>query len=147
MRNLIFIASIILLAGIIFWGYSLLLKRTPEKIIKQQFNISLKNFDYTIESFEEQWYPNGDGHTLIVVKFAELTQENIDYLKRFNPQSLPIQEIDCPQIVPNKIPKQYLDTNVGYYLYESLSRFDIRNYKIFIINTEKKIAILYYQYM
>ena len=59
--------------------YSACAKRTPEGILKQQFNISLKGFDYQVETFEEQWNPNGDGYAYIVFRFEALTGNNINY--------------------------------------------------------------------
>ena len=146
MKKLIIVASTIILTSIILYGaYSLVFKRTPEKILKTVFDISLKNFDYTIESFEEQWCPpHGDGQVLIVIKFNKLTQENIDYFKNLNNiQSLPISA----KMIPNAIPKQCSKANVGYYIYEPSSLHDPRDYKLFVIDTEKKTVVLYYQYM
>jgi hypothetical protein len=78
MKKLIIIASIIILTGIIIYGvYSIFFKRTPEKILKTVFNISLDGFDYTIVSFEEQWCPNGDGHALVIYKFNSLVEQFI----------------------------------------------------------------------
>jgi hypothetical protein len=148
MKKLLLILSVTLLAGIVLYGiYDLFFKRTPEKLLKLQFNICLKDFDYTIETFEERWYPNGDGHLLIIFKFNKLTQNNIDYLKGLNPELLPIPETDSWQKHPSKIPKQYLNASAGYYVYESLNTHDPRNYKVFVIDTEKRIAVLYYQIM
>ena len=149
MKKLIMVLVIIIMTGITLYGmYSLFLKRTPEKLLKQEFNISLTGFDYTIESFEEQWYPNGDGYALIVYKFNSLTQGNIDYFNSFNNvQSLPILEAYRQQMPPNSIPKQYLNANAGCYIYKVESVTDYRDFKIFIVDTEKRIAVLYYQYM
>jgi hypothetical protein len=47
----------------------------------------------------------------------------------------------------NDIPKEYFEVDTGYYIYELLSTHDIRDYKVFIIDTERKVAVLYYQYM
>ena len=82
MKKIIVIVLVIVLSGIaVYEVYNLFLKRTPEKLLKQQFNISLKDFDYSIETFEEEWCLNGDGELLIVIKFNELTQKNIEYFK------------------------------------------------------------------
>ena len=97
MKKIIVIVLVIVLSGIaVYEVYNLFLKRTPEKLLKQQFNISLKDFDYSIETFEEQWCPNGDGELLIVIKFNELTQKNIEYFKSLdNIQPLPVSEMEC----------------------------------------------------
>ena len=150
MKKLIIVASAIILTSIILYGaYSLFLKQTPEKILKTVFDISLKNFDYTIESFEEQWCPpHGDGQVLIVIKFNKLTQENIDYFKNLNNiQSLPISEIEYQQMIPNEIPNQFFKLDAGYYIYEPSSLRDLQDYKLFVIDTDKKMAFLYYQCM
>lgn len=141
------IITTLVIVFILYGIYSLFLKRTPERLLKQQFDISLTNFDYTIESFDEQWNPNGDGYVLIIINFNQLSIENIDYLKEFELQPLPISENDRLQMIPNDIPNQYFDTDTGYYLYKLKSTTDIRDFKTFIIDTNKKRAILYYQLM
>lgn len=123
------------------------LKHTPESILKANFSISLKNFDYSVETFEEQWSANGDGQALAIYKFNELTRENINYLKGFALHPLPISEKERELMIFNEIPKEYFEVDTGYYIYEQLSTHDIRDYKVFIIDTEKKNAVLYYQYM
>jgi hypothetical protein len=83
-KKIIRISVVILTSIAILYGlYALFLKRTPERILKAVFDISLKDFDYTVETLEEQWYPNGDDHALIIYKFNTLTQNNIDYLNNF----------------------------------------------------------------
>lgn len=147
MKKLIIVVSVILFTIIVVYGvYDLFLKRTPEKILKAVFDISLKDFDYTVETFEEQWCPNGDGHALVVYKFNKLTQENIDYLKRFGLKPLPVSEEECKLMIFNKIPKEFFQSDLGYYTYKPEGTKDT-DYKIFIIDTEKKMAVLYYQFM
>ena len=147
MKKLIVIASSLLATGIVLYGvYNLSLKRTPESVLKAAFSISLKGFDYSVGTFEEQWHPNGDGHTLVIYKFNKLTQENIDYLKGFGLKSLPVSEEDCELMIFNKIPKKFFKSDQGYYIYKPESAQDT-DYKVFIVNIEKKIAVLYYQYM
>lgn len=114
-------------------------KRTPENILKQQFNITLTGFDYKVETFEEQWNPNGDGYVFIVFKFNEITQSNINYLKSSGFKELPISQ-------SNVIPDRLL-FDKGYYLFENENKNDERDFKLFIVDTEKNKAILYYQYM
>ena len=120
-------------------------KRTPESVLKVTFSISLKGFDYRVETFEEQWCPNGDVISHTVFNFNELTKENIDYLKSFGLKPLPISEKERKII--GEVPKEFLEADTGYYIYEPLSEYDTRDYKVFIVDTERKIAVLYYQIM
>ena len=113
--------------------------RTPEKILEQQFNITLKDFDYQVETFEEQWNPNGDGYAYIVFKFNGLTEKNINYF-----QSLGLREL--PILDNKEIPDRFLLDN-GYYLLEKEDINDERDFKLLIVDTENNKAILYYQYM
>ena len=150
MKKLIIIVSSILLAGIVLFGlYGCFFKRTTETILKSVFGISLQNFDYTVEAFDEKWYPNGDGESLLVFKFSKLTQENIDYLKGFNPKPLPISDE-----VHGSIPRRFLKADTGYYLYRptKINNLEIKGRKIesvvdfdiFIIDTERMMAVLYF---
>ena len=148
MKRLIIIVSVIFLIGIVLHGvYFLFLKRTPESLLKTSFNISLNDFYYTIETFNEQWFPNGNGHVLVIYKFNKLTKENIDYLIEFGLQPLPVSEIDIQRMSYNKIPKEYFISDTGYYVFLEESVCDKRDYKFFLVDTKKKIAVLYYQNM
>lgn len=158
MKKIIVIVLVIVLSGIaVYEVYNLFLKRTPEKLLKQQFNISLKDFDYSIETFEEQWCPNGDGELLIVIKFNELTQKNIEYFKSLdNIQPLPVSEMEYHQMGANKISKQLLKANTGYYIYQvgRIANWEevkgvkmALDFKLFIVDTENNKAVLYYQFM
>jgi hypothetical protein len=138
---------VIILSGIIvvsFVLYKVCMKRTPETILKQQVDINLSGFDYTVESFQEQWYPNGDGYLLLVFNFDNLNKDNIVYLSKG--QLLPVSETILRQIPPNKIPKRFLLCQNGYYLYYSEDE-DVRNFKIYIFDIKNHKAILYYQIM
>ena len=147
-KKLIIKISAAVLAAIVLYGvYSLYFKRTPERLLEWNFNISLEDFDYTVESFDEQWCPNGDGYVLIIFKFKELTQNNIDYLKKVGLQTLPISKANSLQMVPNIIPNEYWYSDTGYYIYELESPTDQRNFKVFIVDAAKKTAVLYYQIM
>ena len=158
MKKIIVIALVMALSGITFyWVYDLFIKQTPEKLLKQQFNISLKDFDYSIETFEEEWGLNGDGHTLVIIKFNELTPKNIDYFKSLdNIQPLPVSEMEYHQMGVNKIPKQLLKADTGYYIYQvgRIANWEevkgvkmALDFRIFIVDTEKKVAVLYYSSM
>lgn len=146
-KSLIVLSTIMLIGLILYGGYCAFLKRTPERILKTSFNISLKDFDYSVESFDERWLPNGDGHVFIKYKFKELTQDNMDYLKSISLNPLPIPKDIRKLMEFDKIPIEYFDIDTGYYMYIPLSTRDLRDYKVFVINTRKNEAILYLQVM
>ena len=112
---------------------------TPEKILEQQFNITLKGFDYKIETFEEQWCPNGDGHVLIVFKFNKLTDENVNYFQSLGLKKLPFSE-------NKQIPDRFLSEK-GFYLMKNEDINDERDFKLFIVDIDRNQAFLYYQCM
>lgn len=114
-------------------------RRTPESILMQQFSITLKGFNYNVETFEEEWCPNGDGYVLIVFKFKELTQENISYFQSKRLKKLPMLSNEI-------IPTRFL-YNKGYYIFENYNKDDERDFKLFVVDTENNKAILYYQFM
>ncbi len=154
--ELLFMISIIPLIG--FICYCSYVNNSPEKVLKKQFNISLDDFDYTVEfkTHNETGIPVND--TYFYFKLNNLTQKNIDYLlsKEFKQLPLPdsVQVIINDIRVPISISKSDNDyykystfqPNCGYYLYDSRSCCGLYN-KFFIINTKKNIAILYYQIM
>jgi len=122
--------------------------RTPENVLKQQFDITLQGFDYEVETFEDKLGPDGEGHILIVFQFNELTQAHINYFQSQGLKKLPIPE---KRILPS-----HFSCDNGYYLFENESAniSDERvlgsfmgNFKLFIVDTDKNKATLYYQYM
>jgi len=137
MKKNIIIASVILLISSLF---STCTRRTPEKAVEELFNISLIGFDYTIESYEEQCYPNGDGSLDLVIKFNHLTPQNIAYLKKqCHNQSLPI-----PEKLRNRIPTLFLEIENGYYLYD-YDRKEPDNFKFFVFDRKNNKIIVYVQ--
>ena len=148
MKLLIIIVFIIVFAFIILIILDkTFFKPTHKSVLKSTFSISLKDFDYRVDTFAIQRYPNGDGHALVIYKFNELTQANIDYLMGFELKPLPILEDNRHLMLLDEIPNEYYKINCGYYIYELLHPIDFRDFKIFIFDIEKKIAVLYYQYM
>lgn len=135
MEKIIKSAAIIL----IIFLYIACVERTPEEILKQKFNISLKGVDYKVETFEEQWCPNGDGYTYIEFKFNTLTENNIKYFHSLGLKKMPI-------LKKQEIPNRCLIEN-GYYLFEREDQDDVRDYKLFVIDIKTNRAILYFQYL
>ena len=137
MKRNIIIGYVILLISSLF---STCTRRTPEKAVEELFNISLIGFDYTIESYEEQCYPNGDGSLDLVIKFNHLTPQNIAYLKKqCHNQSLPI-----PEKLRNRIPTLFLEIENGYYLYD-YDRKEPDNFKFFVFDRKNNKIIVYVQ--
>lgn len=136
-RKILIVITTVLIFAIV---YIMFIKRTPEKILKQQFNIDLSDFNYSVMSFQEEWGDNGDGFCQIVFNLEKITSNNLDYLKSMNTKTLPIIE----KLSPNELDWNYLNSKNGFYLYNASSD-DIRNFKLFIIDIKNKKAVLYYQ--
>ena len=147
----------IILTGITLYGMvSILFKHSPEKELNRQV-ISLADFDYTIVSandLDEEWYSLGSPEILV---FNELTQSNIDYLKSCNPLPMPISEMEYRQMIPYKIPNPFKMPKSDYYIYQNgrIPKWEIYSiaggprrekaldFKVFIIDPEKKLGVLY----
>jgi len=91
---------------------------------------------------KEQWDYNGDGFCLIVFDFSQLGTQKNNVIINNNFKELPI--VDKLEI--SEIPESYLRSRFGYYLLQK-EKDDLRDFKIFIIDTELKKGILYYQIM
>lgn len=124
---------------ILYWIF---LRRTPESIVKAFFDINMSEFKYSVDYFDEQWYPNGNGHVYIVFKLKELTPDNIIYLKSKKVSPLPISR-DLGSVVS----QQFMKMKKGYYIFSFVSNYDKRDFDLFIINTETNEIILYCQDM
>ena len=132
-----------ILLSVIFTICSACICRTPEKILKVQFNIDINVFDFTVDTFEESWNKNGDGVCFIKFKINQVYQKDIDYLVNMGAKPLPIS--DTTICVTHKIQEEYLSGNhIGYYLYDQ-EISDPRDFKLFIFDIENKEAVLYYQ--
>ena len=147
MKKAIIIPSVIIIVSVAaLIVQDLTFKHTPESILKAHFKINLKGFDYTVETFREQWCQNGDGEAFAIYKFNELTQDNIDYLKGFGLKPLPIPEEEIDIMLPTGMPKEHFRIDTGYYIYVPLSS-NLRDYRVLILDIEKNILIFYCQYI
>jgi hypothetical protein len=120
---------------------------SPEKILNKHFNVNLSSFDYNIEFMEKTGHPDASVDTRVIFKFNQLTKENIEYIQNHQFKSLPISEAKQLRRFFDKIPKQFTTSHSGYYLYDIHSSCCGLYNKIFIIDTHKNMAILYYQIM
>jgi hypothetical protein len=118
----------------------ILLKRTPEKILLNQLEFDLTDFNYDIIYSKEEWSPNGDGYYLAQIKFNEITKENIDYIKSQKFHKLPIDVI----LSPNDIPPKWENKKEGYFKLKYFDK-DVRNFKILFLDIDKKELLIYYQ--
>jgi len=157
MKKLIIITAGIALTGITLYGMYRVLALASGKELNPQVEISLKDFDYTVEfvqDYDEEWY--SFKHSAKILIFRELTHDNMTYLKCCNPLPLPISETEYRQMIPYKIPKPFMVPDTGYYIYRNGIIPDFRrkdsgghimvyesDFKVFIIDTEKKLGILY----
>lgn len=142
-RKILWITIIlaILVVGISY-VYVNFFKRSPEKILLNQFEINLKEYKYSVVYMDEQWDYNGDGHCLILFDFGQLKKEELNSLIIRNFKRLPIVD----KIEVNEIPELYLNSENGYYMLQ-VEKEDPRDFKIFIIDNITKKAIMYYQIM
>ena len=134
-----FIIIITILSVLISVSY-ILLKRTPKKILLNQFEFDLTDFNYDIIYSKEEWNPNGDGYYLAQIKFNEITKENIDYIKSQKLLKLPVDVI----LSPNDIPTGWENKKEGYFKLNYFDK-DIRNFKILFLDIDKKELLIYYQ--
>lgn len=128
------ILFILLISFIFLFVYFIVMNDKYSNIIEQDFGLSFKGA-YRV-SQEEFWAENGDGEKIIILKFKNFNGK----LEKLKP--LPIKE-DLP---PNRIPKQFLETSKGYYM----CIFDVndeRNFRIIIVDINKKEICIYYQIM
>ena len=108
-------------------------RRDPAGIIERVYGIELEKFDYSKKFFNEQWYPNGDGESVIILKLNKFTKENDEYLSS-KAEKLPILGLLFP-------PGEGLSLSIpgngerGYYIY--LKPESGRGYKLLLIDLDK----------
>ena len=137
MKKLFFLIYIILFIFLVVVLYNYFFDRSPQRIIKQVFEINLKEDNYNIKLFREQWDPNGDGYCLIIL--SNIVLKNI--LVNGEIKSLPI---NLEQLPPTEISKELISSKSGIYQIKFHPN-DGRNFDLFIYDSKKKEALFYYQ--
>ena len=106
----------------IFWKILFILflftscSRTPEAIISKVYSIDIRYQTHETLVFEDQWYPNGDGHTTIKVECA-LTDNQLQSLAEKGGHSLPIVVSDHKKSYIERL-SGMKDASNGIYIYE-----------------------------
>lgn len=136
-KYLLIIFFIVVAFGIVSWQF---FKRDPVQIIEATYSINLGNFDYSKKFFEEQWHPNGDGASTIILKLNKFTKENGAYLHSIA-EELPIEGHFS---LLNELPSGHANAKKGYYIYLN-SKSDSRNFNLLIIDLDKMEIFSYIQ--
>lgn len=130
-HSIIFLVIAILFLFIVF-----VINKTEHYRINSDFKINLNRLDVKESFRKEEWAPNGDGVKIIIFNYKKLENKDFD-LKR-----LPIEE----NLPPNEIPTEFLNISEGYYKC-IIDKEDNRDFKIMIINPQKREICVYYQIM
>lgn len=129
---IIFLIIVLIIGSVIFFVQKISYKNR----IEEDFVFKVSNLKLEKKSEKEEWSPNGDGIKILILKYENL-DEKIDDLDKF-----PIKE----ELPPNEIPKEFLSLKNGYYKC-IIDKDDNRNFKILIIDPQKKEICVYYQIM
>ena len=143
MKRIVTIGTIFFLFILGFIGYIVFLERTPEKILKLQFEITLPKDSYSVTKFNEQWDLNGDGYCLILYKLSESSEKFLEGSMSKKMKQLPIIDQDVQM---SDIPENFKYCKNGYFVIEK-EKNDSRNFKILLIDTKENVVLLYYQIM
>lgn len=115
------------------------MNRSPRTLFRTHYGIDLSKFDYTVETFEDQWM-GPDGHTFILLRFADFTCENKEYL-----MSKGLKSIESNRAIIDKIPRhdkeKYKDC---FYIFQSEGIDSEHSYKLLVVDFESKEMLLYY---
>ncbi len=65
--------------------------RTPEQVISKIWGIDVKKVEHRVDSFKDQWCPNGDGECEVKMHIV-LSDKDIEQLVSQGAQPLPITE-------------------------------------------------------
>jgi hypothetical protein len=131
---------VIILIGISVF-YNKIIKRTPVTLLESNFDIELDYFDYSIETFKDEWNFN-ESCFLIIFKFEALTAKNIEYLKSKGLEPLPISKDKLPYV--SGIPEHFSAIENGYYIGRFNSE-NIKDFVVFIVDVKAEKALLYHE--
>ena len=137
MKKVFFLIYILLFILLVVVLYHYFFERTPNRIIKQVFDINLKEDNYKTKLFREQWDLNGDGYCLIVLSNIELEDIHISG----EIKELPL---DLEQLPPSEISNGQMIPKTGVYQIK-FQPSDGRSFDLFIYDSKKKEALFYYQ--
>lgn len=115
----------------------------PIKIIENKYDIDLKRFNCSVELFDQQISPDGDGYCKITLNIHNIP-DNIDaYLKSKKMKLMPVI-IEPFVMLPLAFTlSRYEDSKGGYYLYNVKGSF-LDNFDFLMFDLEnKKIIYLY----
>ncbi len=130
-KMIVLLITVLIIVGIIFF----IQKISYKNRIEEDFGFMTSGLKLEKKSEKEEWSPNGDGVKILILKY-----ENLNDNKNLN--RFPIKE----ELPPNEIPKEFLSIPNGYYKC-IIDKNDNRNFKILIINPDKKEICVYYQIM
>lgn len=130
MKKLVVLFCLILFASCV--------RRTPENLLMNQFQIDLTSFNYSVKSFDEEWMI-ADGQCRIVFSFDSITTDNISYLIGKGAIPFSNKTIDSSY----RIPQKYLNGEGCFFYKEEDGHSE--NYSYFILDLNKKEAVFYYQ--
>lgn len=98
-------------------------ERTPETILAKVWGVDVSDVEHNVRTFHDQWCPNGDGETIIVMDVV-LGSDDIEQLKAKGAKPLPI-----PDDAINKWGKLNIESKIGvdnasegYYIYKQLQQ-------------------------
>jgi len=139
MKKIYMILGILILLLIAFGFYWFNLRRTAYSVAHVLTGLSISK-EYKIETFKDEWSPNGDGESLIIFTIPKEQQSNlIQACKGKGSKKLPIKEE-----LPDNLIYNYLDKSdsLGYY-YLNIDKNDGRNYTLCVINQKDNKLIIY----
>lgn len=132
MKKLVIVFCLIILSSCV--------RRTPEDLLMNQFQIDLSEFDYSVKSFDENW-ELADGQCRIVFSFDSITSNNIYYLIEKGAIPLSEESVNPSHRIPNKY---IIGGKNGYFIYKEEENHP-ENYGYFIIDLVNKEGVFYYQ--
>ncbi|MGX5688508.1 hypothetical protein [Arcticibacter tournemirensis] len=111
---------------------------SPKSRLKQQFNLELKDGQFSIANEREQWSPNGNGFYYVEINLINDFSIIKEIQSKFKP--LPVKE-DFPG---NSVIGNVNNFQDGYYSIGTIET-DPTTFKIALYDSKKKKIILYYE--
>jgi len=138
-RKYMILLVIIIFLLIVFGFYWFKLRRTAYSVAHVLTSLSISK-EYKVETFKDEWAPNGDGESLIIFSIPQEQQSLLVQScneKEF--KKLPIKEE-----LPDNMIYNYLDKSdsLGYYFF-NVDQNDDRNYTLCVISQKNKKLIIY----
>ena len=138
-RIYVILLMVLVILLLLFGLYWFKIRRTAYSVAQILTKIEISK-EYKVETFKDEWAPNGDGESLII--FSVPKQQELKLVQSCIRQGF--KQLPVKEELPDNMIYNYLDKSdtLGYYSLD-IDKTDNRNYTLFVVTRKSKKLIIY----